>query len=67
MHPLHRTLKVVAGIAASFIVLAGTIIFLSQAEMIGFEMSMLMLAALVGIYVGTGIIVAVYLLIAKLD
>ena len=67
MNPLNRTLKVVAGIAASFIVLAGTIIFLSEAEIIGFEMSILMLVALLGMYVGIGILIAFYRLIGKLD
>ena len=67
MNPLNTTLKVVAGIAASFIVLAGTIIFLSEAEIIGFEMSILMLVALLGMYVGIGILIAFYRLIGKLD
>ena len=63
----NRTLKVVAGIAASFIALAGTIIFLSEAEVISFEMAMLMLVALLGMYVGFGILVAVYRLVARLE
>ena len=65
--PKRRTLKVVAGIAASFIGLAGTIILLSEAKIIGFEMAMLMLVALVGMYVGFGILIAVYRLIGKLE
>ena len=67
MNPLNRTLKVVAGIAASFIVLAGTIIFLSEAEIIGFEMSILMLVALLGMYLGFGVLIAVYRLVGKLE
>ena len=63
----NRTLKVVAGIAASFAVLLGTIIFLAAVEIISFEMARLMLAALVAIYVGFGILIAVYRLIAKLE
>ncbi len=65
--PKFRTIKVVAGIAASFIGLAGTIIFLSQAKIIGFEMAMLMLVALLGLYFGVGILIAVYRLVGKLD
>ena len=65
--PKKRTLKVVAGIAASFIGLAGTIILLSEAKIIGFEMAMLMLVALLGMYVGFGILIAVYRLIGKLE
>ena len=65
--PRSRTLIVVAGIAASFTGLAGTIIFLSAAEIISLAMTMLMLVALVGMYVGFGILIAVYRLINKLE
>lgn len=62
-----RTLKVIAGTAASFIGLVGTIIFLSEGKIISFEMAMLMLVALVGMYLGFGILIAVYRLISKLE
>jgi hypothetical protein len=65
--PKHRTLKVAAGIAASFIGLAGTIIFLLAAKIISLGMAKLMLVALVGMYIGFGILIAVYRLIGKLD
>ena len=65
--PKNRTLRVVAGIAASFTGLVGTIIFLSEAKIITFEMAMLMLVALVGMYLGFGILIAVYRLIGKLE
>ena len=65
--PRHRTLKIAAGIAASFIALAGTIVFLSEAKIISFEMAKLMLVALLGMYVGFGILIAVYRLISKLE
>ena len=65
--PRNRTLKVVAGIAASFAGLAGVIIFLLEAKIISFEMAMLMLVALLGMYVGFGILIAVYRLIDKLE
>lgn len=58
---------VAAGIAASFIGLAGTIIYLSVAKIISSGMAILMLVALVGMYVGFGILIAVYRLISKLD
>ena len=58
---------VVAGIAASFTGLVGTIIFLSEAKIISFEMAILMLVALLGMYVGFGILIAVYRLISKLE
>ena len=65
--PENRTLKVVAGIAASFAGLVGTIIFLSEMKIISFEMAILMLVALLGMYVGFGILIAVYRLVGKLE
>ena len=65
--PKNRTLKVVAGIAASFTGLVGVIIFLSEANIIGFELAMLMLVALLGMYLGFGVLIAVYRLVGKLD
>lgn len=64
---MNRTLKVVAGIAVSFIGLAGTIIFLLAAKIISSGVAKLLLVALVGMYVGFGILIAVYRLISKLD
>ncbi len=65
--PKNRTLKVVAGVAASFICLVGTIIYLSKAKIISFEAAILMLVALLAMYLGFGILIAVYRLISKLD
>jgi hypothetical protein len=65
--PRNRTLKVVAGIVVSFTGLAGTIILLAAMEIIRVGMAMLMLVALVGMYVGFGILIALYRLIDKLD
>jgi hypothetical protein len=63
----NRTLKIVAGIAASFAALVSTIIYLSETKIISFEMAMLMLVTLLGMYVGFGILIAVYRLIRKLE
>jgi xanthosine utilization system XapX-like protein len=65
--PKNRTLKIVAGIAASFAVLVGVIIFLSKAKIITVELALLMLVALLGMYLGFGILIAVYRLIGKLE
>ncbi len=65
--PKNRTLKLVAGIAASFIGLAGTIIYLLEAKIITPAMALLMFVALLGIYVGFGILIAVYRLIRRLE
>lgn len=64
--PKNKTLKVVAGIAASFTGLVGAIIFLLVTKIIGVEMAILMLVALLAMYVGFGILIAVYRLIGKL-
>jgi len=65
--PRNRTLKVVAGIVVSFTGLAGTIILLSETKIISFGMAMLMLVALLGMYIGFGILIAVYRLVSKLE
>ena len=65
--PKNRTLKVVAGIAASFTGFVGVIIFLSEAKIISFEMAMLMLVALLAMYLGFGVLIAVYHLVGKLE
>ena len=65
--PRNRTLKVVAGIAASFAGLVGAIIFLSAAKIIAVEVAKLMLVALFAMYLGFGILIAVYRLIRKLE
>ena len=63
----NRTLKVVAGIVVSFASLAGTIILLAVTRIISFTMAMLMLVALLGMYIGFGVLIAVYRLIGKLE
>ena len=65
--PRHTTLKVVAGIAASFAGLVGTIIFLLVMKIITFGVAKLMLVALLGMYVGFGILIAIYRLIRDLE
>jgi hypothetical protein len=65
--PRKRTLRIVAGIAVSFIGLAGTIIFLSGMKIISFEVAKLMLVALLAMYIGFGVLIAIYRLIAKLE
>ena len=65
--PKNRALKVVAGIAASFIALVGTIIFLLEARIVSFEVAILMLVALLAMYLGFGILIAVYRLVGKLE
>ena len=65
--PKNRTLKVVAGIGASFTGLVGTIIFLLEKKIISFEMAILMLIALLAMYLVFGILIAVYRFMGKLE
>jgi hypothetical protein len=65
--PRRRTLKIVAGTAASFAALVGTIIFLMEMKIVSFEVAKLMLVALLAMYVGFGVLIAVYRLITKLE
>ena len=64
---MNSALKIAAGIAVSFIGLAGTIIYLLAAKIISAGVAKLMLVGLVGLFVGFGILIAVYRLISKLD
>ena len=65
--PKNRALKVAAGIVASFTGLVGTIIFLLEKKIISIEMATLMFVALLAMYVGFGILIAVYRLMRKLE
>jgi hypothetical protein len=65
--PKNRALKVAAGIAASFTGLVGTIIFLFGKKIISIEVASLMLVALLAMYVGFGVLIAVYRLINRLE
>ena len=63
----NKTLALVAGIAASFIGLVGTIFFLARVQIISVAVAKLMLAALLAMYVGVGILIAIYRLLAKVE
>ena len=63
----NRTLKIVALVGASIAILATAIIFLLVADIITLPMAILMLVALLGLYVGFGILIAVYRLIQRME
>ncbi|MDO8598286.1 MAG: hypothetical protein Q7R45_16880 [Sulfuricaulis sp.] len=65
--PKRKTLIAVAGIAASIVGLVGVIIFLLANKIVSFALAMLMLVALFGLYIGFGILIAVYRFIDKLE
>ena len=62
----NQTLKTVAGFVILFFVLAGITIYLSATGKITFHVALLMLFALLGLYVGFGVLIAVYRLVNKL-
>lgn len=59
-------LKIAAAIAASFTALCILIIFLMLRRTISFQLALLMLVALVGLYFGFGVLIAVYRFTGKL-
>ena len=63
----NRTPKLVAGIVASFMGLAGVIIFLLATKIVSVQIGILMLVMSVGMHLGFGILIAVYRLIGKLE
>src|SRR5215471_7822753 len=65
--PRKKTLRTAAGVVASFVALAGAIMVLLRTQSISVEMAKLMLVALLGLYVGFGVLIAVYRFIGKLD
>ncbi len=65
--PKNSTLRIVVGIAVIFSCLAGTIVLLMVTRVVSIQMALLMLVALLGMYVGFGILALVYRLISKLE
>jgi hypothetical protein len=61
------TPKLIVGMVASFVGLAGVIIFLLATKIVSAQMGILMLVASVGMHLGFGILIAVYRLIGKLE
>jgi len=62
----HRLL-IAAGIVGSFVAFVGSVVFMAASEIVTLEMAKLMLAALLGMYVGFGFLILVYLLIRKME
>jgi hypothetical protein len=63
----NKSLKVIASVAASFSGLVGTIIFLLEKRIISVQMAGLMFVCLLALYLGFGILIAVYRFMDKLD
>ncbi len=64
--PASRTLLAVVGIVALFVGLVAAIIVMLAAKVITFTLALLMLVSLLGMYLGFGVLIAVYRFVAKL-
>lgn len=62
-----RKLKIVAAVVASFCALIVVVLALMLKQVITFQMALLMLVALLGLYIGFGILIAVYRFIGRLE
>ncbi len=63
----YKNLKIAAGVAVLFTGLVATIIYLLAKQVITFQMALLMFIGLLGLYLGFGVLIAVYRFIDKLD
>jgi hypothetical protein len=58
--PRSRSLAIAAAVATSFTGLGALILFLMIEHVVSFQLGLLMLVALVGLYFGFGILILVY-------
>jgi hypothetical protein len=63
----NKALKVAAGVAVSFTSLVIIILVLMANRVVTFQMALLMLVALLALYFGFGVLIAVYRFIARLE
>jgi hypothetical protein len=63
----NRALKIAAGLAVSLTSLVVLILVLLAKGVVTFQMALLMFVALVGLYFGFGVLIAVYRFIARLE
>ncbi len=63
----RKTLAVVLGIVVVFLGLVALIVVMLANQLVTFQMATLMLVALLGLYVGFGILIAIYRLVIKLE
>jgi hypothetical protein len=60
------TQRAIVGVVALFMGIVITVMALAAKKIIGFELAMLMLIALLGMYVGFGFLIFVYRFVEKL-
>jgi hypothetical protein len=63
----RRKLKIALAISGSFTALVAVIVLLLVTGKITFQLALLMLVAMLGLYIGIGVLIAVYRFIETLD
>ena len=63
----RKRVLITSGVVGSFVAFAGSIVFMAASEIVTLAMAKLMLAALLGMYVGFGFLILVYMLIRKME
>lgn len=63
----RRSLRMAAVIGGSFTGLVFVIVFLMIRRVISFQLALLMLIALLGLYFGFGVLIAIHRFVGKLD
>ena len=63
----HRTLKIALGVSGSFTALVAFVMWLLISGRITYQLALLMLVGLLGLYVGLGVLFAVYRFIDTLE
>ena len=62
-----RKLKIAAAVGVSFMSLVVVVMVLLVKHVITFQMALLMLVALLGLYFGFGVLIAIYRFVARLE
>jgi len=65
--PGNPRLKIAAAVSASLTALIALILILLAKHAITFQMALLMFVGLLGLYVGFGVLIAIYRFVSRLD
>ena len=63
----HRKLKIALAISGSFTALVALVVVLLVTGVVTFQLALLMLVAMLGLYVGIGVLIAVYRFMETLE
>ena len=65
--PNKRALRIAAGVAGTFTALVVLVLVLMRRGVVTFQLGLLMLVALLALYFGFGVLIAVYRFVGKLE